>query len=133
MKNEWVREFARDFIALGSIPFLILVIARVFSLNKPYYPMQFIFGAVFFFIFMVIFKAELRAGLGLIMVIFTILYYNSKFFTFFASIVYLGLICSLLYLRKDKKGILKGILLGMVSAGISYYLVKLIIKFFEIS
>ena len=48
MKKEWVKELARDFIALGSIPFLILTIVRV-SVIQIYYPMEFIISSILFF------------------------------------------------------------------------------------
>lgn len=112
-------------IALGSIPFLALTIARV-SVSTPYYPMQFIISSGLFFILKIIFKAELRAGIGLILLAFTSLFYHHAFFTIFALIVYAGIIVSLLYLKKDRILIFKGILLGALSAGIGYIIVKLI-------
>lgn len=123
--QEWLKEEARDLIALGSIPFLVLTITRV-SVSAPYYPMQFIISSGLFFIFKMIFKAELRAGIGLILLAFTSLFYHHGLFTIFALIVYAGIIISLLYLKKDRILILKGILLGALSAGIGYIIVKFI-------
>ncbi len=125
VKNKWLAELARDLIALGGIPFLILTIARV-SVSPAYYPLQFIISAALFFILRQILRATLHAGIGLILLVFTCLYYNHLLFTIFALIVYVGLIISLFYLKNDIKEILKGILLGAVSAGIGYLIVKLI-------
>ena len=124
-KKEWTKETARDLIALGSIPFLLLTIVRV-STGPAYYPLQFIISSVLFFILRMIFKAELHAGLGVILVTFTSIFYRSALFTAFALIVYAGIIVSLFYLKRDKTGILKGILLGSISAGIGYFIVRLI-------
>jgi len=57
---------------------------------------------------------------------FTSLYYRSWLFAVFALIIYIGLIISLLYLKRGIKEILKGFLLGGVSAGLGYLLVQLI-------
>ncbi len=125
MKKEWLREQARDLIAVGSIPFLALTVARV-SVITAYYPMQFIISSILFFILKMIFKAELHAGIGFILVTFISLFYRSALFTIFASIVYAGVIISLFYLKRDTRLIVKGILLGMISAGMGYIIVRLI-------
>lgn len=46
MNKNWKKELARDCIALGSIPFYILVVARVSMLSKPIYLAQFIFAGI---------------------------------------------------------------------------------------
>lgn len=128
MRKELLKEFARDFIALGSIPFLVLVIVRV-SIRSPfYYIMQFIIGAAIFFVLMSVFKANMHAGLGLMIAFFVSCYYNNKTFTFFAILVYIGMILSLFYLKKGRKEIFKGILFGAISTLLSYYIVKLLVS-----
>lgn len=123
MKKEWLKELARDLIAFGSIPFLFLTIARV-SVITAYYPMQFVISSTVFFILKMIFKAELRAGIGFILLGFISLYYRNMLFAVFALVVYIGIIVSLFYLKRDKREILKGILLGLISAGIGYFIVR---------
>jgi len=125
IKKRWLSELARDLIALGGIPFLILTIVRV-SVVEPYYPMQFIISSVIFFILKALFGGVLRAGIGLVLVIFTSLFYNSLLFATFALLIYIGLIISLFYLKRDKTQILKGILLGGISAEMGYLIVRLI-------
>ena len=125
MKKRWINELARDLIAFGSLPFFIITIARV-SVSQAYYPMQFIIGGSLFFILRAIFKGDLRAGLGVILVLFTSLYYNHTLYTIFALIIYIALVVSLFYLERERKEILKGIFLGGISAAISYFIVKLI-------
>ena len=121
-----INETARDLIALGGIPFFILVIARVWLISKEYYQFQFIFGGIIFLILMFLFKSNIHSGLGLIVLIFTTIYYNNLNFGIFASLAYCLLIFSLIYLKKDKKEILKGILFGGISSSISYYLVGIL-------
>jgi len=125
MKKEGVKELARDFIALGSIPFLILTIVRV-SVIQIYYPMEFIISSILFFILNAIFKGEMRVGIGLILLAFTSLFYNHALFTIFALLAYTGIIISSFYLKIGRRQILKGILLGAISAGIGYVIVRLI-------
>ena len=125
MKNEWLKELARDLIAVGSIPFLVLTIARVWVITA-YYPAQFIISSILFFILKMIFKADLHAGIGLILLTFISLFYRNALFTIFGLVVYAGAIVSLFYLKRGAALILKGILLGMISAGMGYIIVRLI-------
>ena len=125
MNKKWIKECARDLIALGGIPFLILTIVRV-SVSKIYYPMQFIISSVLFFILRALFKGSVHAGVAFILVVFTSFYYDHLLFTIFACLVYVGIIISLFYLERDRKEILKGILLGGISAGMGYFIVRLI-------
>jgi len=125
-KFDWTKETARDLIALGGLPFFILVIGRVWSLSKTYYQFQFVFGGIIFLFLMFLFKAEIHAGLALIILVFLTKYYASLSFGIFASCAYLLLLTSLIYLGKDKKELVKGVLFGAISALISWYLVQLI-------
>lgn len=123
--RKWLKELARDFIAFGSIPFLIITIARV-SVITVYYPMQFIIGSILFFILRAIFGGSLHAGLGLLLVIFISLYYKSWLFAIFAFFIYSGMIGSLFYLKWDKATIFKGMLLGAISTAVTYFVVRAI-------
>jgi len=122
MGKNWLKELARDFLALGSIPFFILVLMRLFILNQPIYFAQFVFSGIIFFLFMIFLKSNLYSGLGLVMLIFTSLHYADIKFTILAILVYIGLLCSLVYLKKDIKNVIKGILFGIVSAVVGYYI-----------
>lgn len=126
MKKNWLKEVARDIIALGSIPFFILVLVRVSLLEKPYFLSQFIIAGVIFLVLMLIFKSDLYSGLALVVLIFTILYYENMRYSIFASLAYLLLLGGLIYLDRDKKKVFKGVLLGAISTAISYYVVKLV-------
>ena len=123
MQKRWLKELARDCVALGGIPFLVLTIARV-SVLKVYYPMQFIISTTIFLILRTFVKANLRAGIGFILVVFISLFYNHWIFNIFAIIVYSGIVASLFYLKEPKKEILMGILLGIISSAAGYLIVK---------
>ncbi len=127
MQKKWIEEVARDLIAFGGLPFLIITIIRV-STGQAYYPMQFIIASVVFFILRFLLKADLRAGLAFVLCVFTSLYYNHVLFTIFATIIYIGIIASLFYLKHRKKEILTGIILGVISTAISYFIVKMLFK-----
>lgn len=127
MGKAWLKEQARDLIAFGSIPFLVLTIARV-SVMDFYYPMQFVLSSSLFFILRLIFKGDSRAGISFILLVFTSLYYGSLLFAVFAVLVFAGVVVSLLYLQKEKRDVFAGALLGMFSAGIGYAIVKLILR-----
>ena len=127
-KQSLLQNLARDFIALGSIPVLILVIARVWILNNPAYLSQFLIGGILFLILAFVFRSDLYSGLALVMTFFLVLFYNDLKFTIFIILVYIGLLLSLVYLGEEKKKILRGIFLGVLSTAVSYYSV---LKIFE--
>jgi hypothetical protein len=126
IKRDWLKELARDFVALGSLPFLVLVIARVFILAKPYYLSQFIISAGIFLLLIIWLKYDLHSGIGLIILIFTLIYYQELKFSIFAIFIFCGFIISLVYIKKDKKKIIQGIFFGAVSSVIGYNIVKFI-------
>ena len=126
MNKEWFREFARDVIALGSIPFFLLVLVRIWILPNPEFLAQFIIAGILFLVTFLIFKQNLYSGLALIILIFTSLHYADQKFTIFASLMYILLVSSLFYLKKDKKEIIRGIFFGVLSTAISYYAVRMI-------
>ena len=89
---EFLKEGARDFVTLGSIPFFILVLVRVWILDTPAYFSQFAIAGGLFLIITFLFKNNLYSGLALMMLFFTALVYNEWRYTLFGSLVYLGLV-----------------------------------------
>ena len=124
MNSKYLKETARDLIALGSPVFFIIVIARIYLLSNYSYLSQFIIGAIIFLPLIFLFKANMYAGLGLIVLIFTTLFYNNLNFTIFAIVIYLLLLASLVYLKYDKKKIIISVILGAIATGIGYYAVR---------
>ena len=119
---NWKNELARDLIALGSIPFFLLVLVRIHLLNNPAYLNQFIFSGITFLVLFFIFRLNLYSGLGLIALFFTSMHYADVAFTVFGSIIYLSIIASLFYLKHDMKKVFLGILAGMAGIGVGYVL-----------
>src|SRR3990167_5941481 len=127
MKTEkFLKEFARDVVALGSPVFFVLVLARIFLLSNYTYLSQFVISGILFFPMAYFFKSNLYSGLGLIVLVFTTLYYNEIMFTIFAVFLYFLLVASLFYLKKEKSEIIKGIFFALISAGVSYYFVRIL-------
>lgn len=122
-KREIVKESARDLISLGSIPFFILVLIRVMMLNKPTYFWQFVISGLIFLVIWFFSKINLYAGLALIIVVFTNLYYQDIKYEIFSILAYVLLLGSLIYLETNKKQIFLGILIGGVSSLITYFII----------
>ena len=121
MKEGKKREFARDFLSVGSIVFYILVLAR--ALIQPYRPFvdQLVVSLVVLMVISLFVKYDGYVARGLILVFFTSVFYNSNLFTWFAVVVFLGLMISSYYLRKDKRSLIKGVVFGIVSVLVGYY------------
>ena len=126
MQKINIKEVARDFVALGSPIFFILIIARILFLSNYEYLSQFIIAGILFSGFFYFFKSNLYSGLGIISLIFTTLYYNDLRFSIFVFFIYIGLIASLIYLKTEEKEIFLGTLFGIVSTALSYLLVDFI-------
>jgi len=123
MKNSsdsCIKTAARDLIAIGGIPFFILVLARVYMLNNPEYFSQFLISGGVFLLAFLLFKQNIYSGLGLITLVFTSMYYNDVIFTVFGIIAYALLLVGLFYLKEDWKKIVSGILIGVVGIGASF-------------
>jgi hypothetical protein len=122
MKKEspkWIGTVARDLVAIGSVPFFILVLVRVYLLNNPEYFSQFVISGAIFLGAFFLFKQNIYAGLGLIVLVFTSIYYDNAIFTTFGVIAYVLLLAGLFYLKEDVRRILLGILVGVVGIGAS--------------
>lgn len=126
----WIGEVARDIIALGGLPFFILVLVRIHLLSNPVYFYQFLIAGVLFVFFGLLVKASIYSGLGLIVAFFTLNYYQSNGFTAMAIITYCLLLVSLDYLGKKRSWILLGSAFGAISTAISFYAVDIFFKTF---
>lgn len=122
--KNWVKETARDLIALGSIPFFLLVLIRLWLLNRPAYFNQFLVSGILFLVLFFIFRfrINLYSGLGLVALIFTSLYYLDMRFTVFASVIYVLVVASLFYLKYGTRKIIFGIIAGGVSSLVGYWI-----------
>jgi len=116
----WVKTAARDIVAIGGVPFFILVLVRVYLLNNPVYFSQFVVSGIVFLGTWFLFKQNIYAGLGLIVLVFTSMYYGNNTFAIFGVIAYVFLLGGLFYLKEGIKKIFLGIVLGALGVGVSY-------------
>lgn len=112
---DWKKELARDFIALGGLPFFTIVLVRVYILSQPTYFYQFLVAGGLFLVAFLFLKQNIYSGLALIALFFTAKHYQDNQYTFFGSLIYLGLLFSLNYLGKDKKKIVFGVIIGAIA------------------
>ena len=119
-----LRELARDLIAFGSIPFLLLTVVRVSFLGRLYYPLELITGSLVLWGLSRVSPAEMRAGLGLVILVFVSAYYHELSFYIFGTMVYAGLVISLLYLGYGTARTAKGVVFGAVGAAAAFFLVR---------
>ena len=131
--NNILETSARDLIALGSIMFILLVIARAWT-GDYFQLITEVIIAVIIYLLLTIFikKSEYHMAFGIILVFFLIRFYEFLPYNIFSSIVYLLMIISAIYLKKPIKNIFKGILLGLISLVISFYLSPFIINLLNI-
>jgi chromate transport protein ChrA len=126
--EEFLKETARDTLAIGGLAFYIMFIARAFIAPYYNYALQLIISLIIFQILVLIFKkTEQHIARALIAAIFTIIFYNVQTFTIFAIIIYALIFASAIYLKKGKIPIINGLILALISSGIGYYLTPLIL------
>ena len=118
---------ARDLIALGGLPFYLLIIVR--STIGDY--LSFVYHvvialSVLYLLSVIVRGSSLHIARALILVVFTSLFYKANAFTIFSILVWGCMIYSLVYMKTGAREIIKGIALGMVSVIISYSLTLLI-------
>ena len=123
MAKNWKKEFARDFIALGSIPFYFIVIVRaIVGQHLSFISHTVIALIVLTILSMIAKKTNQHVARSLMLVVFTSFFYKATLYTIFASILWIGVIFSLVYLKVKSKEINKGITFGIISMIISYLL-----------
>ena len=127
-KKDWKKEVARDILALGSIPFYLIVFIRILIMNDRTYIYQLLIAGLLLVLFSVFIgkiklKADFYTARSFILLIFTALFYNEIEYTIFASLLWIGLLISSNYLnRGKKKEIVIGLFLGIFSVAIAYFL-----------
>jgi len=119
------KETARDFLALGSIPFYAIVIIRMMIIPE-YVPLvaQLIVAFIAILGLSQIFKFEHHVAQGIPIAMFTALGYKDLLFAIFALLLVIGLVFSANYLKINKKFIMNGVISGILCTVVSYYAVN---------
>ena len=126
--SDWKKEIARDSLALGSILFYAIVIIRAIIGEYLPFVYQLVIAIIALFLLSRVIKGDQYLARGIILFVFTSLFYNDKMFAIFAFTLLVILIVSLNYLAVKRNVILNGLLLGITSTVTSYYLSPLLIE-----
>jgi len=122
-KEDWKKEIARDFLALGSWVFYILVVGRAFIQPfRPFADRLIIGGILLFLTGIFINKYGGYISRGLVLFVFITMFYNNNTFSIFAIFAFIGLIISSYILTKSKRGIILELVIGGIISLLSYYL-----------
>jgi hypothetical protein len=126
MPKNWRKEIARDTLALGSVPFYALVIARAVVGRYAIFIYQLLIALAVLFMLSRVVKGNMHVARALVLVVFTSLFYNDMLYSIFALLAFILLLLSTIYLKIKKASIAKGILIGAVASLLSYYIASLI-------
>jgi len=120
-KKGWKKELARDFLALGSWVFFVLVLVRIFILpNKWAYINHLLIAGVFILLVDLFLRGNVDTYISraLVLAFYTSLYYENNPYSIFVSIACVGLILSSKYVGNSWMKIGYGVLLGLVGIGL---------------
>jgi hypothetical protein len=126
LKTDWKKEVARDILALGSIPFYFIVVIRAIIGKYLPFVYELVIAFTLLFILSRFIKFDQYLSRGLVLVVFTSLFYKEYLFTTFAFVLWFLIIYSSRCLNKETKEIIRGIVLGVIVSAVSYYLVLLL-------
>jgi hypothetical protein len=132
-KSNWIKEIARDILALGSIVFYFLVLGR--ALIGPFW----IFfsylctaAVVLLIIFLIHKDYETYLARGLVLAVGTSVFYNETIFTFFASVIYLLMIIASYITGNSIKKIFMGISFALFAVLAGYLATEFVKKEFSL-
>ena len=120
--KKWLKEIARDLLALGSVPFYFLVLAR--SLIGDYYTFAYqmlIAAAAIFILHFLIRDSGMHVARSLVIVVFTSLFYNEAVFTLFSIAVFVLLLAAAYWLKGRIGYVIRGSIIGILSSLAGYY------------
>ncbi|MEW6144037.1 MAG: hypothetical protein AB1598_03355 [Thermodesulfobacteriota bacterium] len=121
-------EIARDVVALGGLPFYLLVLVRAAIGDYVSFLVEVAAALPLLYLLAYFVRgSNLHIARALVLVVFTSLFYKAVPFTIFSTLVWCGMIYSLAYLKSGAREILKGIAIGAVSVIISYSLTLFIV------
>ncbi len=126
--RNWQEETARDLVALGGLPFYLLVLVRASIGEYISFLIQVAVALpVLYLLSRPLRGSNLHIARALVLVVFTSLFYQALPFTIFSTLVWCGMIYALVRLNKPAGEILKGIAIGAVSVVISYALTLVLV------
>ena len=121
MSKSWLKETARDLLALGSIPFYFLVAIRAVIGRYNIFVYQMVIAAIVIFILYFLIKdSNMHVARSFVAVVFTSIFYQELVYTFFASLVWVLLLISVYYIKRNISDIIRGIIIGVSSSLAGY-------------
>lgn len=120
-----MKAVARDFVALGGLPFFVLVLVRVWILDLPEYFMSFVIAGAFVLVCWRFFRIDLYSALSFVVLIFTAIHYGEVAYWVVGGLVWVGVVVSSWYLSKDWKKVLAGVVVGFLGIWFSMKLFDL--------
>ena len=120
--TKWLKEIARDLLAIGSMPFYFLFIIRALIGEYEIFVHHLVLSAISIFILYFIIKdANLHISRSFVALVFSSLFYREMLFTFFASLVWVLMLFGAYYIKRKFSPILRGIIVGAISSLAGYY------------
>lgn len=122
MGDNFKKELARDFLALGSWVFFLLVIGRILVLPYRWPYLDNIIGiGVFILILEFTFKSKIDyyVSRAVVLAYFTTIFYENYNYSIFVILAFVGLFFSSWYIGKDWRKSVYGLLLGIILIGLS--------------
>jgi hypothetical protein len=114
------REISRDLMGLGSVPFLILMVVRVAMVGNFLELFHIIAAVVLFGVISIWWKGlHFHTVRIVIMVIFTSVFYDDRYFTIFAVLIAIAAIFGFIRYLKIPK-VITSLALGLACSLVSY-------------
>ncbi len=117
---KWQKEVSRDLIALGSIPFLVLYLTRIWMIDNYSQMFQISISVVFLLIvYFATRKIDLHISIMVVLAFFTSYFYESVRFSIFASaILLLTVYGAVVHLKR--KHVYFGLVAGAIATLLGY-------------
>lgn len=120
--SKWLKEIARDLLALGSVPFYFLFIIRAIIGKYNVFIYEMVIAVIAIFILYFIIKgSNMHVARSFVAVIFSSLFYKDVIYTFFAGLMWILLLISAYYIKRKISHIFRGIIIGVLSTLAGYY------------
>lgn len=122
MAENWQKETARDIIALGSIPFYVIVVIRaIVGQYTPFVSHLLISLIVLVILWGITRKASQHIARAFVLVVYTSFFYGAALYAIFAALLWVSMLFSSHYLKVKSKEIALGALFGVVAVAAGYY------------
>jgi hypothetical protein len=123
LSDGWLREAARDLLALGSVVFYVLVLGR--ALVGPYWDLAVplaVAGAGRAIAIPVLRSTDLYLTRGLLVAVLVTRHYGDAVFGVFAAVAFVLMVVAAVGLERGRSAVARGVALGAVLSAAGYVL-----------